>query len=101
MPILARLAAWCRARRTEQLGQLLSVEFDEIEVRVIPHGQMDAAWNHCFRWERYSFKVRLYCAKNASYLAHTQGCMRWTYVGPVRTTRPFGWSRQGRCASNL
>jgi hypothetical protein len=31
--------------------QLLSVEFDEDEVRVVAHGQMDASWNQSFRWK--------------------------------------------------
>lgn len=101
MPILARLSSWWKARRPKPLDQLLSVEFDDEEVRVVANGQMDVTWNQSFRWEDSSFEKRLYCVKNAPYLAHTQGCMRRTYVGPVRTTRPFGWSHQGSCSRKL
>lgn len=51
MPILARLSAWWKDRRPQPMDQLLSVELDEEEVRVA-HGQMDATWNHSFRWEQ-------------------------------------------------
>lgn len=51
MPILARFSAWWQARRPKPLDQLLSVEFDEEEVRIVAHGEMDASWNQSFRWE--------------------------------------------------
>ncbi|MES2299939.1 MAG: hypothetical protein V4582_23065 [Pseudomonadota bacterium] len=51
MPILARLSEWWKTRRPKPLDQLLSVVFDDEEVRVVAHGQMDAKWNQSFRWE--------------------------------------------------
>lgn len=39
MPILARLSAWWKARRRKPLDQLLSVQFDDEEVRVVAHGR--------------------------------------------------------------
>lgn len=52
MPILARIYAWWRARRPVPLDQRLSDGADEVEVRVVAHGQIDASLNQSFRWEQ-------------------------------------------------
>lgn len=52
MPMLARLASWWKTRRPKPLDQLLSVEFDEDEVRIVAHAEMDASWSQSFRWEQ-------------------------------------------------
>jgi len=59
MSLLARLHSWWIARRPKPLNQLLSVEFDDREVRVIVLERLDAEWNQNFRWadiKRVCFK---------------------------------------------
>jgi hypothetical protein len=47
---LTRLRTWIAARRSRPLSELLSVEFDEEEVRVIVLDRFEATWNQSFRW---------------------------------------------------
>ena len=52
MAFLARLSWWWKARQPKPLDQLPSVQFDDEEVRVVAHGQMDTSWNQSFCWEQ-------------------------------------------------
>lgn len=51
MPIFARLSSWRKARQPKPLDQLLSIELDGEEVRVVAHCQMDATWDEAFCWK--------------------------------------------------
>ena len=47
---LARLRAWWAARKPKRLNELIAVEFDEREVRVIALAPAQAEWDQRFLW---------------------------------------------------
>ena len=48
--MLERLKAWWRSRTSKPLKELLSVEFDESEIRVKVIEKLEPTWNQSFRW---------------------------------------------------
>ena len=50
MAVLTRLRAWIASRKSKPLSELLSVEFDDVEIRVIVLDRFEPKWNQSFRW---------------------------------------------------
>jgi hypothetical protein len=50
MSMLARLKSWFLARGHRRLDELLAVEYDDLEIRVLVLSQLEPGWNQTFRW---------------------------------------------------
>ena len=58
--MLERIKMWIARRRRKPLNQLLAVEFDDREIRVIVLERLDPAWNQAFEWSN----IRRVCFKD-------------------------------------
>ena len=59
MSLLQFVQSWWAAHRPKKLDELLAIEFDADEVRVIVLARLEKDWNQSFRWsdvERVCFK---------------------------------------------
>ena len=48
--MLKRFQAWWHSRARKRLEDVLSVEFDDADVRVRVLADLDAEWNQAFQW---------------------------------------------------
>lgn len=58
--MLEKIKQWWRSRQPKPLSELLTVEFDDLGVRVRVIGDIDPEWNQEFSWSR----IRRVCFKD-------------------------------------